>query len=106
MAVPVINIAVTTRTNSEEYSYIFATKVLKYGIPLQEQLIDINTKYVVRWCFDLETGSIEIPASCILDFDGGQLSNGHVTWNDTKVHNPYKYEILKNITESGHKIIL
>ena len=106
MVVPVIDIAVNTRENGEGFTCIFQTKILKYGIPLSEQLVDINTKYVVKWCFDLETGGIEIPSNCILEFDGGQISNGSIHWSSTKIHNPYKYDILVNITESGTKIVL
>lgn len=106
MVVPVIDIAVNTRENGEGFTCVFQTKILKYGIPLSEQLVDINTKYVVKWCFDLETGNIEIPSGCILHFDGGQISNGSIRWNSTKIFNPYRYEILKNITETGNKIVL
>lgn len=106
MVRPVVNIAVSTRQSGEEQGYIYNTVILKYGIPLQEQIVNTNTIYKVKWIFDLETGLLEIPADCILDFVGGQIRNGNIHWDDTKILNLYKYEILHNINESGNKIEL
>lgn len=106
MTIPVVDIKIDTRSKVDDNTCVFATQVLKYSIPLQEQIVNINTKYVVKWNFDLETESLEIPSGCILHFDGGQILNGSIVWNNTKVYNPYKYEILKNVSESGDKIVL
>jgi len=85
---------------------VFSTIVLKSGIEFKDQITQDNTKYVVKWNYDLKGQHIDIPAYCILDFDGGKLSNGSIHWENTKIFNPYKYEILDNITESGEKIEL
>lgn len=85
---------------------VFKTVVLKAGISFMDQVLEEDTKYVVKWNYDLKGGSVDIPAHCILDFDGGKLSNGSIHWNSTKIFNPYQYDILSNITESGDKIIL
>lgn len=106
MTVPVIDVAISTRAYNYNSSCMFHTVILKYGIPLQEQIVNSSTKYVVKWNFDLETESLEIPLDCILEFDGGQISNGSIRWNFTKIFNPYKYEILRDVSESGEKIIL
>ena len=85
---------------------IFKTVVLKSNIGFAEQLTQEYTKYVIKWNYDLSGGSIDVPAYCIFDFDGGQLQHGTINWNNTKVLNLYQYEILHDITETGNKIIL
>ena len=85
---------------------VFKTVVLKSGIAFADQVLQTDTKYVVRWNYDLKGRLVNIPARCIFDFDGGRISNGSIHWNDTKIFNPYQYEILNNITETGDKIIL
>lgn len=85
---------------------VFRTVVLKSNIGFASQIGQEQTKYVIKWNFDLGGETVSIPAHCIFEFDGGQLQNGGIHWNDTKVHNPYQYETLWNITETGNKIIL
>lgn len=85
---------------------VFRTVVLKSDLSLLSQMQQEYTKYVIKWNFDLGGNALDVPVGCILVFDGGQLSNGSIHWNDTKVLNQYRYEILKNITESGDKIEL
>jgi len=100
-----INVAVRGMSMSDAPS-VFKTKVLKSQISLSDQITDIDTKYVIKWNFDLDGGELTIPQSCILDFDGGQISNGTIHWNDTKVLNRYRYVILVDVTEDGDKIEL
>ncbi len=85
---------------------VFKTVVLKSGISFKDQVLQEDTKYVVKWDYDLKGELINIPSGCIFHFDGGKLKNGSIHWNTTKIFNPYQYVILENITESGDKIIL
>ena len=100
-----INVAVRGMSMSDAPS-VFKTKVLKAQFSIFDQMTEADTKYVIKWNFDLEGGELTVPLGCILDFDGGQISNGTIHWNDTKILNSYKYAILVDITEDGDKIEL
>ena len=100
-----INVIVTG-LKPQSVPCVFRTVVLKSNMNIFSQMTEISTKYVIKWNYDLEGNTLTVPIGCILDFDGGQLQNGSIQWSETKVFNPYKYEILKNITESGEKIEL
>ncbi len=84
----------------------FRTVVLKSYLTIGEQLESSNTKYVVKWNYDLNGNTLIMPADCIFDFDGGKISNGSIVWNNTKILNRYQYTILEGIEESGTKIEL
>ena len=101
----VIN-AVLREAQKGDIPSVFKTEILMANTDLVSQIRDTSTKYVIRWNYDLDGQVLEVPAGCIFYFEGGQLSNGTVHWNNTKVYNPYKYEILRNITERGNRIDL
>lgn len=101
MTVPLININVKTRADASSKTCVFSTVILKYDMPLSEQIISENTKYVVKWNFDLEDGTLNMPENCIMEFDGGKIANGKIVWNDTKVMNLYRYTILEDVVEEG-----
>lgn len=44
-----------------------------------------NTIYIVRYDYDLQKATIEIPDNCELVFDGGKISNGKVILTNTLV---------------------
>ena len=44
-----------------------------------------NTIYVIQYDYDLNGITISIPENCILQFDGGSLSNGTITFNKTHI---------------------
>lgn len=83
MEKPIVNINATGITR--EYDAQYKIKVLKANIPFVDQVTDENTKYVIRWDFDLDGEEIEIPANCILQFEGGSLSNGTVIFDNTEL---------------------
>lgn len=101
MTVPVVDIEVRTKASEGVASSVYTTTVLKYNIPLSEQMVTMNTKYVVKWNFDLQSAKLEIPSGCIIEFDGGKFSNGSIEWNNTRVLNLCGYTILEDIEESG-----
>ena len=49
----------------------------------QEDFDAENTIYVIGYDFDLNGGRIEIPENCVLEFDGGSLSNGTLVLKNT-----------------------
>lgn len=52
--------------------------ILTKGKGFAEQLVKGNTIYIIQYDFDLNGESVTIPANCILEFDGGSLSNGTI----------------------------
>lgn len=44
-----------------------------------------NTIYVIRYDFDLDSAEVTIPADCVLEFDGGSLSNGTIVGNNAGI---------------------
>lgn len=46
-----------------------------------------NTRYVIRYDFDLDGNQIEIPDNCILDFQGGSIKNGYIKLNKARLLN-------------------
>lgn len=54
---------------------IYKTKVLKGQVPFATQVTEPNTKYVIKHNFELDA-DVTIPANCILEFDGGSLTEG------------------------------
>jgi len=68
-----INVAVGGPINAD-YPKVYKTKFLKPGIPFSLQVTDPNTKYVIKYNFELDS-DVTIPENCILDFDGGSINN-------------------------------
>lgn len=53
----------------------------------QAMINKANTIYVIQYDYDLKEANINIPENCVLQFDGGSLSNGTIVGNKTKVIN-------------------
>lgn len=51
----------------------------------QAMINKANTIYVIQYDYDLKEASINIPENCVLQFDGGSLSNGNITLNNTSI---------------------
>ena len=86
-------IDVVIRGNCSDPASTYKTVVLKpnwsgsRNILQQSSLSAGNTKYVIKWDFDLDGGSITVPEGCILEFDGGVLKNGTIIGQDTYINN-------------------
>ena len=63
----------------------YKTKVLKGNHSFASQVTEANMKYVIKYDFDLNGGSVTIPKNCVLEFDGGSLSNGELILNNTEI---------------------
>lgn len=70
-------------------SSVYKTKVLTpciidgTNIIKQSDLASANTKYVIRYNFDLIGEEITVPKGCIIEFDGGSIANGTLICNNT-----------------------
>lgn len=53
--------------------------VLKKDKTFAEQVTAANTIYEIRYNFDLNNATVTIPTGCVLEFNGGSLSNGKIT---------------------------
>lgn len=64
----------------------------------QAMINKANTIYVIQYDYDLKEASINIPENCVLQFDGGSLSNGTIVGNNTKI----KDDFVKNNIHSDN----
>lgn len=49
----------------------------------QEMINETNTVYEIRYDFDLNGATINIPEGCTLKFEGGSFNNGNIVGNET-----------------------
>ena len=57
----------------------------------QDMVSKPNTIYIIRYNYDLNEAEITIPENCVLQFEGGSLSNGKIIGNNTAI----KAELIK-----------
>lgn len=79
--------------------------MVEKNILYQDVFDSPNTIYKVRYDFDLNGQTIELPENCILDFVGGSIDNGTLVLNDTLVY-PFgcvEKEVIKCETEGAYK---
>lgn len=99
MSTPIINAIISGPSlgpRTYKYTVVLGSEKLK------DQILYPNTKYVIRHNFDLENQEIIIPENCIIEIDGGSVSNGTLTGNNTILLNANKTNnILNNITLAG-----
>ena len=82
--------------------YKYKTLILSITQPLDVQLNESNTKYIIKYSFDLEGNTIEIPSNCIIAIDGGSISNGTLVGNNSILLNVNKVDnILCNVSKEG-----
>ena len=55
--------------------------ILRKNKTFAEQVTQDNTIYEIRYDFDLNGGSVTIPAGCVLQFNGGSIINGTLDLN-------------------------
>lgn len=74
---------------------------IKKNVLYQDMITQSNTIYEIRYDFDLNGAKITIPEGCVLDFQGGSLSNGTIIGNDTNIINNLNKTIFNNTTFGG-----
>ena len=67
----------------------------------QDMIAKTNTRYIIQYDYDLQGAEITIPEGCVLDFQGGSLSNGNIVGSITKIKE-YGNCIFDRIIVSGH----
>lgn len=55
------------------------------NILTQQMINQENTRYILQYDYDLNGQTITIPANCVIEFEGGSISNGTLTGNNTKI---------------------
>lgn len=68
----------------------YKTKVLKGNHSFASQVTEPNIKYVIKHDFDLGGETVTILEGCVLEFDGGSLSNGKCISNKTVIFDKNK----------------
>lgn len=79
---------------------IYKTKVLKGNHSFASQVTEPNMKYVIKHDFVLD-GDVTIPEGCLLEFDGGSLTNGTVVGNQTIIIGHQKISEIMDVTMYG-----
>ena len=62
-------------------------KVLSSDKTFAQQVTDANTIYEIRYDFDFGNTTVNMPANCILHFNGGSIHNGTLNGNGTLLEN-------------------
>lgn len=100
MSKPNINATVQGASTGNPCTYV--TKVLKSNIPFAEQIGDTNTKYVIKWDFDLGGDTLTIPEGCLIEMDGGTISNGTMVGDHTiLIYFQELSDCIKSVTMQG-----
>ena len=92
-----IQVTVNSIQSDSGISSIYNTIVIKQKqVITQEDFPYTNTKYIIKWNYDLLESSITIPENCLIQFDGGSISNGILIGNDTIIVSYQEDEIIFN----------
>lgn len=51
----------------------------------QDMMSKENTRYIIQYDYDLGGETINVPDGCVLESDGGSLSNGTIVFNNTEI---------------------
>ena len=65
--------------------YLRRNMVDGVNVLTQEMISEPNVIYVIQYDYDLRGETINIPNNCILDFEGGSLSNGVLNGSNTRI---------------------
>ena len=63
----------------------------------QEMINNTNTRYIIQYDYDLNGQTLNIPENCVLDFQGGTLKNGTLSFNKPCTINS-NHQIFNGIT--------
>lgn len=92
--------------NFQSKGYVILRKNLRLvngvvkNILTQDMINQPNTIYEIRYDFDLNGQTINVPENCTLKFEGGSLNNGSINGNNTIIKADLIY-IFKNIITNG-----
>lgn len=66
----------------------------------QDMVSKANTIYIIQYDYDLDDKTITIPENCVLQFEGGSLSNGTIELDNTYFSGFYS-GFIHNVTING-----
>lgn len=104
------NVNVDVRGAAHIAPCTYKTVVLKQNVTKQnlnvltQAMLDEygkNTKFVIKWDYVLNNGIIEIPKDCLIDFDGGSISDGTLVGDDTILIYKRPIEEILNVNLDG-----
>lgn len=95
--------------NASDYSglgrkYLRKNMVNGVNVLTQAMVNDANTIYYVQYDYDLNDATITLPTNCVLEFNGGSLSNGTLIGSHTSI-SAGVVRIFNNITTQGDWLI-
>lgn len=70
------------------------------NILTQDMISKANTRYIIQYDYNLDGQTINIPDNCVLEFEGGSLSNGTLNGINTVIYSAPNL-ILKTISLTG-----
>ena len=74
-------------------------KILRGDLTFAEQITEANTVYEIRYDFDLNNSTVNVPSGAILKFCGGSISNGTLSGDINIISG--KEKIFDTITITG-----
>lgn len=74
------------------------------NILTQKMINEPNTIYEIRYDFNLNNNSIDIPDNCILKFEGGSFNDGTISYNNSLILSP-KFTNVKSLGNIVNKYI-
>lgn len=93
--------------NNEDLVQVKNNIYLHYkSVLTQDMLNEENTRYIIRYAFDLNSKNITMPSGCELVFEGGIIENGTIDLNKCKLTGMVgeETEYLPNVTCSNWAI--
>lgn len=82
--------------NSKGYKILRRNWIGDKNVLTQDMINSVNIIYEIRYDFDLNGQEITIPEGCVLDFKGGNLSNGIINSNKTCLFINFKGNAIIN----------
>ena len=73
--------------------------ILREDMTFAEQVLNRDTIYEIRYDFDLNNVTVNVPANCVLKFNGGKIEGGNIIFNDTLLIG--NVDIARDVTASG-----
>lgn len=61
----------------------------------QDMMSKENTRYIIQYDYDLRGATINIPEGCVLDFQGGSLTNGTISSNNVNLNGEISIKGIK-----------
>ena len=59
--------------------------IVHKNILIQDMISKANTKYIIQYAYDLNGATVTVPANCVLEFQGGSITNGILICDNTVI---------------------